>query len=123
MEKNIIYIILAVLIPPVMSAIEHGISLHLLINILLYIFVPWIGGVIYFFWSIMCPIVWIIISILLPPVTVWFATKDWLYLIAGIVLCLFLWIPGIIFAFWTLYNGNHSGSINPNKNGKRKLGA
>ena len=46
------------------------------------------------------PVVLIILAIFLPPVAVFFATRDWLHTIINLVLCLLYVFPGVIHALY-----------------------
>lgn len=107
--RNLLLAILGVLISPIAAAIEHGISLHLLITTILYFIVPLIGGCLYFFWSVGADICWDIITFFLPFITVYTCTKDWVLTIICVVLWLFGWLPGAIMGFYFLLNGPGNG--------------
>ena len=103
--RNILIAVLGVLISPIASVIEHGLSWHLLITTILYFVVPLVGGSLYFFWSIGVDICWDLISFFLSFITVYMTTKNWVLTILGVVLWAMAFIPGAIFAFYFVLNG------------------
>lgn len=69
--RNRITAMLGVIISPIAAALDHKLSIHLLITTILYIVVPIFGGSIYFFWSIGVDLGWTFITLFLPFITVY----------------------------------------------------
>lgn len=46
------------------------------------------------------PVVLIVLAICLPPVAVFFKTRDWLHTLINLVLCLVYVFPGVIHALF-----------------------
>jgi uncharacterized membrane protein YqaE (UPF0057 family) len=44
----------------------------------------------------------VILAILLPPLAVFLKTNSGKTTLLSIILCIFFWIPGVIFALWTV---------------------
>jgi len=51
--NKLLLVIIAVLIPPLAVGLKEGIGTQLLINILLCIFIPYIGGLIHALWIVL----------------------------------------------------------------------
>ena len=47
-------------------------------------------------------IVLIILSILIPPLPVYLKTKSGKEALIALVLCILFWIPGVVYALWTV---------------------
>lgn len=52
-ENKVLMIILAILLPPIAVGLKEGIGLHLVINILLWVLLFGIGGIIHALWIVL----------------------------------------------------------------------
>lgn len=52
-ENTLLMIILAFLIPPLAVGLKEGIGAQFVINVLLCIFIPWLGGFIHALWIVL----------------------------------------------------------------------
>lgn len=52
-ENLVLMVILAILLPPVAVGLKEGIGAQFVINILLWFFLLWIGGVIHALWIVL----------------------------------------------------------------------
>ena len=101
MVEKLCQAILGVLIPPVLVLIEKGVGAEFIIDLLLWFFLVFFGGIIYAFYVIGLKD-WVknILSCLLPPVAVYLhkgcTTEFWI----SLVLTIFMWLPGMIYAYY-----------------------
>jgi len=52
-NQNLLLIIIAIFIPPLAVGLKEGIGAQLLINIVLTLLIPWLGGFIHALWVIL----------------------------------------------------------------------
>lgn len=97
-------IILVILSPLGYYMLNKKFDQDFLINLILWILTFSILGAMHAFYTMKMDILKIILNYLLPPLSIYLATKDVKATIINIVLCLFFWLPGIIHAFYVTVN-------------------
>ena len=101
--------ILGVLLPPVAVLIDKGCGVSFLINLLLTIFLVYIGGILHAFHTFRVPICTNIFCLLLPPVGVLLEFGCTGEFWVSIILTLLGWIPGVIYAYFVNVQRAHHG--------------
>ena len=92
--------ILGVLLPPVAVLIDRGCGGDFIINLILTIFLVWIGGIFHAFHIFGVGVCSNICNILLPPLGVFLHYGIKLEFWICLVLTILGWLPGIIYAYY-----------------------
>ncbi len=91
--------IIGVLLPPLATAMSHGIGIDFVINLLFYIFTVWIGGIVHFFYINGVSLCTAIFNTILPPLGVLLSCGCSIeFLISCILTCTV--VPGIVYAHY-----------------------
>ena len=53
MKMDLVRVIVAIFLPPLAVAMQDGIGIHFLVNLALWILIPWIGGLIHALWRVL----------------------------------------------------------------------
>ena len=103
--------ILGVLLPPICVLITHGLGFDFLINFLMWILLPVIGGVVHCFYLYRVSVPLGVLNFVLPPLGVFFTTGCSIELLVSILLTSLGWAPGIIYAFYLSLVSNKMGRM------------
>ena len=101
MVERLVKAIIGVLLPPVLVAVEKGLGVDFVVNLLLTLFLIWIGGIIHAFY--LCGVTDLIkniLSVFLPPLAVCLHRGLKVDFLVSILLTLLGWIPGMIHAYY-----------------------
>jgi len=117
-KMDFIRVIAAWFIPPLGVFLQVGLGIHFWINLILTL-LGGIPGILHALWVIATvgpggrsssagtsTFIALLLSGFIPPVAVAMRAGVGLSLVLNCVLCLFLWIPGVIHALWVVTHAN-----------------
>ena len=103
MVDRFVKAIVGVLLPPLLVAVEKGIGVDFLINLLLTIFLLWFGGIIHAFYVCGIPdCIKNLLCALLPPLAVFLHAGCRVEFWICLLLTILGWFPGMIYAYYVV---------------------
>ncbi len=96
--------LIGVFIPPLLVYLNKKCSTEFWISLILFIVIPWVGGVIFAFYAVGHPhLCQNILCIFLPPLAVFFKEGCSMDFLLTLLLTCFFWLPGVVYAYYVTW--------------------